>query len=50
MALSQVDSVMDKEQPDHMDPVTTQGKGELEDMSLATAAEEKALVRRIDRK
>lgn len=50
MALSQVDNTMEKDQLDPIDQTITEKKGELEDLSLITATEEKALVRKIDRK
>jgi hypothetical protein len=52
MALSQIDAakdVMEKDQFAEVGPITTEGKGVLEDVSLVTEAEEKALVRKIDR-
>jgi hypothetical protein len=49
MALSRIDTAMEKGQLDDMGPVTTEGKGVLEEASLVTATEEKALVKKIDR-
>lgn len=51
MTLSQLDTAndgMEKDQFADIGPITTEGKGVLEDVSLVTEAEEKALVRKID--
>lgn len=51
MTLSRTDTERDvKEKGELADvaPITTEGKGVLEDVSLVSKAEEKALVRKID--
>lgn len=50
MTLSQIYSAKGNEQIANVRPVISEGQGDFEDASLVTAAEEKALVRRIDRK
>jgi hypothetical protein len=53
MTPSRIDTTkdaMEKDQLADVGPVTTEGKGVLEDASLVTEAEEKALVRKIDRR
>jgi hypothetical protein len=53
MTLSRIHTAkntMEKDQLADVGPITTEGKGVLEEVSLVTEAEEKALVRKIDRR